>query len=79
MSLNNKLVTEYEALKESRRTEYNKEQQRKDWHKPILFDDYNLPSFPVDIFPGWLRNYVKGVAESTQTPVDAPAMAAISV
>lgn len=79
MSLNNKLVTEYEALKESRRTEYNKEQQHTDWHKPILFDDYNLPSFPVDIFPGWLRNYVKGVAESTQTPVDAPAMAAISV
>ncbi|PGR96901.1 hypothetical protein COC61_11020 [Priestia megaterium] len=78
MSLNNKLITEYEALKESKRTERNKEQQV-EWHKPIFFDDYNLPRFPVNIFPGWLRNYVKGVAESTQTPVDTPAMAAISV
>jgi replicative DNA helicase len=33
----------------------------------------------VNVFPGWLRNYVEGVAESTQTPTDAPGMAVISV
>lgn len=31
------------------------------------------------MFPGWLRNYVEGVAESTQTPIDASGMASISV
>ncbi|KHE71935.1 hypothetical protein LD39_07210, partial [Halobacillus sp. BBL2006] len=50
-----------------------------EWNAPVPFDEYTLPVFPVDVFPLWLQEYVKGVAESTQTPVDAPCMAAISV
>lgn len=78
MSLNTELMAEYEAAKEVKRAERKKEQQI-EWHEPILFDDYTLPPLPVDVFPGWLRNYVEGVAESTQTPIDASGMAAISV
>jgi hypothetical protein len=78
VSLNTELMAEYEAVKEVKRAERNKEQPI-EWHEPILFDDYTLPLFPVHVFPGWLRNYVEGVAESTQTPIDAPGMAAISV
>ncbi|MDQ0221363.1 DUF3987 domain-containing protein [Peribacillus cavernae] len=78
MSLNAELMAEYEAAKEVMRAHHNKEQEI-EWHKPIFFDDYTLPPFPVHVFPRWLRNYVEGVAESTQTPVDAPGMAAISV
>lgn len=78
MSANTGLMAEYEAVKEAKRAECNEEQQI-DWDEPIVFDDYNLPLFPVHIFPRWLRNYVEGVAESTQTPLDAPGIAAISV
>ncbi len=78
MSLNTELMAEYEAAKEVKRAERKKEQQI-EWHEPILFDDYTLPPLPVDVFPGWLRNYVEGVAELTQTPIDALGMATISV
>ncbi len=78
MSLNIKLMAEYEAVKEVKKEERKKEYQI-EWQEPIQFDDYMLPPFPVDVFPKWLRIYVEGVAESTQTPIDAPGMAAISV
>ncbi|WHY98832.1 YfjI family protein [Peribacillus simplex] len=78
MSLNIELMAEYEAVKASKRSERKKEQHI-EWHEPILFDEYTLPPFPVHVFPRWLRDYVEGVAESTQTPVDAPGMAAIAV
>ncbi|KIL72342.1 YfjI family protein [Bacillus badius] len=78
MSLNIELMAEYEAVKEVKNAERKKENQI-EWQEPIQFDDYMLPPFPVDVFPKWLRNYVEGVAESTQTPIDAPGMAAISV
>ena len=47
--------------------------------KPVSFDEYLLPAFPSNIFPGWLSDYIEGVAESTQTPIDMASMAAISV
>ncbi|MDQ0880960.1 YfjI family protein [Peribacillus sp. V2I11] len=78
MSLNIELMAEYEAVKEVKKAERKKEHQI-EWQEPIQFDDYMLPPFPVDVFPKWLRHYVEGVAESTQTPIDAPGMAAISV
>ncbi|MEK3719274.1 phage NrS-1 polymerase family protein [Paenibacillus sp. FSL H8-0034] len=43
------------------------------------FEAYSIPTFPLDIFPKWLRDYVGGVANFVQTPVDAPAMMALSV
>ncbi|WP_226655840.1 YfjI family protein [Pseudalkalibacillus hwajinpoensis] len=74
MSFNNGLIAEYERERAER-----KKEQQVEWHTPIPFDDYVLPPFPIEVFPRWLINYVEGVAESTQTPIDAPTMAAISM
>lgn len=49
------------------------------WEEPIPFWRQELPSFPTEIFPHWLRNYIEGVSETTQTPVDAAAMFALSI
>jgi replicative DNA helicase len=70
MALDRELMEEYDGLTGNTPME---------WDVPVSFDEQILPVFPVDVFPVWLRDYVEGVAESTQTPIDAPAMAAISV
>lgn len=56
--------------------EYNKPPE---WEIPIPFDEYNLPSFPVDCLPKAVGDYVKALSESTQTPVDMAATSAIAV
>lgn len=56
--------------------EYNKEPE---WEAPIPFEEYNLPAFPVDALPGAIADYVKALAESTQTPIDMAATSAIAV
>ncbi|WP_338449313.1 DUF3987 domain-containing protein [Niallia oryzisoli] len=53
--------------------------QQEEWEQPVYFDEYLLPEFPSNIFPRWLSDYIEGVAESTQTPIDMPSMCAISV
>ena len=61
-------------------TEKKKNKQGEtEWEPPILFDENRLPDLPAFIFPNWLRAYVEGVAESTQTPVDAASIGAISI
>ena len=40
------------------------------WETPVPFDEPNLPPFPVDTLPETVKDYVLGLAESTQTPVD---------
>jgi replicative DNA helicase len=50
-----------------------------EWFAPIPFAEYQLPSFPVEVFPEWLRNFVAAEAHATQTPVDAAATVALSV
>lgn len=75
MGLDIQLMKEYEAVKGAKR----EENRAFEWLEPISFDEYKLPIFPVDVFPIWLRSFVEGVAESTQTPIDAPSFAAISV
>lgn len=42
------------------------------------FEAYSVPTFPLDIFPRWLRDYVGAVATFSQTPVDAAAMMALT-
>ncbi|GIP59093.1 phage NrS-1 polymerase family protein [Paenibacillus woosongensis] len=42
------------------------------------FEAYSVPTFPLDIFPKWLRDYVGAVATFSQTPVDAAAMMALT-
>lgn len=54
-------------------------QSEAEWEPPIPFDENRLPAFPAPIFPNWLRAYVEGVAESTQTPIDAASIGAISI
>ena len=49
------------------------------WDTPIPFDAYDLPQFPVEALPKAVGNYVSALAESTQTPVDMAATAAIPI
>lgn len=50
-----------------------------EWKQPILLDNQVLPIFNTSIFPKWLKEFVDGVAEVTQTPKDAAAMACLSI
>lgn len=50
-----------------------------DWEDPVLFGEYNLPEFPSEIYPTWLRGMVEGVAISTQTPADLAGVLVVSV
>lgn len=58
--------------------EYGKSAEPK-WEPPIPFTQHTLPAFPVDAFPPAIRDYVLAVAETTQTPVDMAATAALAV
>ncbi|WP_100012316.1 YfjI family protein [Lentibacillus sediminis] len=59
--------------------EEKKDPSQIEWEKPISFDEDKLPEFDVSIFPEWLRDYIKGVSESTQTSVDVSVMASIAM
>ncbi|WP_369517820.1 YfjI family protein [Intestinimonas butyriciproducens] len=49
------------------------------WKAPIPFEEIKLPSFPVDAIPAPLCEWVKTVAENTETPVDMAAVSALAV
>jgi hypothetical protein len=49
------------------------------WDEPLPFSRYTMAPFPVDALPEPIANYVKAVAESTQTSVDMAGSIAISV
>lgn len=49
------------------------------WCTPIPFDEVKLPSFPVDALPAPLCDWVKAVAENTETPIDMAAVCALAV
>ena len=49
------------------------------WEEPIPFEDVARSPFPVEALPSSVRPYVEAVAESTQTPVDMAATAALAV
>jgi len=49
------------------------------WETPILFHRFNLPPFPTEVLPDWLREFVEAEAEATQTPTDLSAMLSLSV
>ena len=41
------------------------------WEAPVpLAARRELPVYPSEVLPGWLRDYTEAVAEETQTPVD---------
>jgi replicative DNA helicase len=49
------------------------------WGGILPFHSANLPEFPLDIFPPWLREYCEAVTETMQTPPDLAGMLALSV
>lgn len=49
------------------------------WDDPIPFEKTKLPTFPVDALPKKIGDYVVAVSETTQTPVDMPATASLSI
>ncbi len=48
------------------------------WEEPIPFGKYVIAPFPADALPDDIADYVKAVAESTQTPVDMAGTAALA-
>jgi hypothetical protein len=50
-----------------------------EWEPPIPFDQFNLPPFPTEVFPDWLRRFVESEATATQTPPDLSSMLVLSV
>jgi len=50
------------------------------WAPPVPFGIAGeVPAFPVEVLPGWLGEYVAGVATATQTPPDLAGMLAVAV
>src|SRR5262249_4542360 len=45
---------------------------------PVLFNQFDLPEFPLQSLPDWMAKYSKGLATATQTPVDMPAMLSLA-
>jgi replicative DNA helicase len=49
------------------------------WGGILPFHSADLPPFPLDIFPPWLREYCEAVTETMQTPPDLAGMLALSI
>lgn len=49
------------------------------WPPVLPFPVHNLPTFPTDAFPGWLRNFVEAEAIAKQTPADMQALLGLGV
>lgn len=49
------------------------------WGPVLPFHNAELPAFPLDVFPTWLREYCEAVTEAMQTPPDLAGMLALSV
>ncbi len=47
-----------------------KRREKIQWEPPIPFFTHQLPSFPADTLPDWVREWVKAEAMATQTPHD---------
>jgi replicative DNA helicase len=52
---------------------------KSEWGHPIPFHSLDLPAFPTEVFPDWLRAFVEAEAEATQTPSDLAGMLALAV
>jgi len=50
------------------------------WAKPLPFGrPGDVPSFPVNVLPRWLSNWVRAEAEATQTPPDLAGCLALAI
>jgi hypothetical protein len=50
-----------------------------DWGDIVLFDTVETPPFPVDCLPSIVADYVKAVAENTQTAIEMSGVLALGV
>ncbi|WP_407311754.1 YfjI family protein [Desulfosporosinus sp. SB140] len=58
----------------------NPPKQSDDWGQIVPFNgEHELPEFPVEVFPGWLRDCVEAEAEALQVPMGLPGMIALSI
>ena len=48
-----------------------------EWRKPVSFDTFKLPDFPVEALPDGIREYVLEVSEEKQAPIDMAAVLAL--
>ncbi|WP_094607160.1 hypothetical protein SPSIL_058360 [Sporomusa silvacetica DSM 10669] len=60
-------------------TELAPEFEPEAWEEPIPFSEYELPGFPLEVFPQWLQDHVRAVARSTLSPIDLAANTALGV
>jgi hypothetical protein len=49
-------------------------EQNTDWQVPVSLTTATLPPWPDDVFPDSVQNFVSGLAESTETPLELPAL-----
>ncbi len=50
------------------------------WGEPLpIGPKADVPAFPVEVLPAWLRDWVTALADALQCPVDLPAMLALAV
>lgn len=49
------------------------------WDPPLPFHQFDLPEFPTQVLPDWLRSFVEAHATASQTPVDIAGMLALAV
>ncbi len=50
------------------------------WDEPLpIGPKADVPAFPVEVLPAWLRDWVTALADALQCPVDLPAMLALAV
>jgi DNA primase/hydrogenase maturation factor len=50
------------------------------WGPAVAVDPVaNVPAFPVEVLPDWVREYVSSQARATQTPIDLASLLAITV
>lgn len=76
---NDKLVKETLEKEQLKKAQEEFQQITSNWEEPIPFGRYELEPFPVEALPPDIGDYVKAVAESTQTPVDMGGTAALAL
>jgi hypothetical protein len=67
------------ACSEAAPNEWLKVGMTSDWLPPIKLESTHLPDWPDDIFQGSVRDFVKALSESTETPPELAAMMTMSV
>ena len=59
--------------------EFNKDNDISIWETPIPFKNVDLPPFPINELPFIVGEYVRAVAETTQTSPDMAAVASLAI